>query len=483
MKEYHRNITVSYGDGIGPEIMEAVIKILKAAGANLSFETIEIGEKAYNQGYSSGITPQAMETVKKNQVLLKAPITTPQGKGYKSLNVTFRKTLELYANIRPVKTFKGVVSSAHDINMVIFRENEEDLYSGIEYRITKNTAFGIKLVTKAGCEKIIRKAFEYATNHGRKKVTCFSKDNIMKITDGIFHNIFRQVAEEYSDIEANHMIVDIGSARIASRPQDFDVLVTMNLYGDIISDIAAEVAGSVGLCGSANVGAKYSMFEAIHGSAPDIAGLDIANPSGLISAACMMLEHIGHYNTANLVQHAMERTIASGIHTQDIYREDTSKQLVGTKGFADAVIENLANIVSIKSDKGEEKKSSILVEDSITPYRHEQKLVGVDVYIGVEIGDTVEGIVTKIKSIEPQASLKLQNISENGLEIWPSAVYEDSKSEMLRLRFIAKENIMSYGDIMDLLNLLTNNAKLCIALNINLYTYDDMAGFTKAQGE
>lgn len=479
MAENHKNIAISYGDGIGPEIMEAVILILKAANANLSFETIEIGEKIYNQGHSSGITPAAMDCVKKNQVLLKAPITTPQGKGYKSLNVTFRKALELYANIRPVKTFKGVESFSQNIDMVIFRENEEDLYSGIEYRITKNTAFSVKLITKAGCEKIIRKAFEYAVKHGRRKVTALSKDNIMKITDGIFHNIFREIASEFPNIEANHMIVDIGSARIASRPQDFDVVVTMNLYGDIISDIAAEVAGSVGLCGSANIGNKYAMFEAIHGSAPDIAGLNIANPSGLLSAACMMLEHIGHYHTAALVQNALAKTIADGIHTQDIYREETSKQLVGTKGFAEAVIENLKKVEAVDI-----KNNNIsTIEEEIIPYKHEQKTVGVDVYINTNIATPTESIVEAIKKIENKTSLKLQNISENGLAIWPTIMYEKSKSEMLRLRFLGQNPTVEYSDILALLNALSNDAQLKIAMSINLYTYDDMAGFTKAQGE
>lgn len=479
MAENHTNITVSYGDGIGPEIMEATISILKAANAKLSFETIEIGEKIYNQGYSSGITPEAMNSVKKNQVLLKAPITTPQGKGYKSLNVTFRKALELYANIRPVKTFKGVESFSQKIDMIIFRENEEDLYSGIEYRITKNTAFSIKLITKAGCEKIIRKAFEYALKHKRKKVTALSKDNIMKITDGIFHNIFREVASEFPDIEAHHMIVDIGSARIASRPQDFDVVVTMNLYGDIVSDIAAEVAGSVGLCGSANIGSKYAMFEAIHGSAPDIAGLNIANPSGLLSAACMMLEHIGHYYTATLIQNALAKTIADGIHTQDIYKEETSKQLVGTKGFADAVIENLkkVEVIDVKTN------SAPTTEEEIIPYKHQQKTVGTDVYINVDIATPIESVVEAIKKIEDKINLKLQNISENGLAIWPVAIYEKSKSEMLRLRFLGQNPTVEYKDIMNLLGLVNEDAKLKIAMSINLYTYDDMAGFTKAQGE
>ena len=261
-------ITVAYGDGIGPEIMEAVLKILAEARVPLTIDTIEVGQKFYEKGVTTGIPPAAWDSIRRTKVLLKAPITTPQGGGYKSLNVTMRKALGLYANVRPCTSFHPYVKSMHaNMNLVIVRENEEDLYAGIEYRQTQDTFQSVKVITRSGSERIMRYAFEYAVQNGRKKVTCMSKDNIMKLTDGAFHDMFTMVAKEYPQIENEHYIIDIGSARIASKPHLFDVIVTENLYGDIISDIAAEVSGSVGLAGSANIGANYAMFEAIHGSA------------------------------------------------------------------------------------------------------------------------------------------------------------------------------------------------------------------------
>ncbi len=258
------------------------------------------------------------------------------------MNVTLRKTLGLYANVRPCQAYAPYVSTRHpDMDVVIIRENEEDLYAGIEHRQTDEVMQCLKLITRPGCEKIVRYAFEYAQLHGRKRLTCITKDNIMKLTDGLFHKIFDEIGNEYPDILQDHLIVDIGAARLADSPRDFDMIVTTNLYGDILSDIAAQVAGSVGLAGSANVGTGAAMFEAIHGSAPLIAGKDIANPSGMLQAAVMMLLHIGQARIAETIQNAWLSTIESGIHTADIYTEGVSTKNVGTKAFADAVIARL----------------------------------------------------------------------------------------------------------------------------------------------
>lgn len=276
-------ITVAFGDGIGPEIMRAVLQILDAGGAEIEPEIIEIGENVYQRGHTSGIEESAWESLRRTKVFLKAPITTPQGGGYKSLNVTVRKTLGLYANVRPVQSYEPFVTTKHkSIDLVIVRENEEDLYAGIEYQQTEEVTMALKLISKPGTERIVRYAYEFARRNGRKKVTCISKDNIMKITDGLFHQIFNEIGAEYPELHKEHMIVDIGAARLAEMPERFDVILAPNLYGDILSDIAAEVAGSVGLAGSANVGDDCAMFEAVHGSAPDIAGKGIANPSGLL---------------------------------------------------------------------------------------------------------------------------------------------------------------------------------------------------------
>src|SRR6478609_989657 len=286
-------ITVAHGDGIGPEIMDATLHILKEAGARLDIETIEIGEKVYLSGNSAGIAPESWESLRRTKVFLKAPITTPQGGGYSSLNVAVRKTLGLYANVRPCVSYHPFVETKHPVmDVVVVRENEEDLYAGIEHRQTQQVYQCLKLISRPGSEKIVRYAFEYARRNNRKKVTCFTKDNIMKFTDGLFHKVFDEIAAEYSDIENEHWIVDIGAAKLADTPEAFDVIVMPNLYGDVLSDVAAQIAGSVGLAGSANIGDQCAMFEAIHGSAPRRAGQNLANPSGLLLGALLMLVHI-----------------------------------------------------------------------------------------------------------------------------------------------------------------------------------------------
>ncbi len=338
-------ITVARGDGIGPEIMDATLRIIEAAGARIDIEEVEVGEKVYLRGISAGIEESAWESLRRTKVFLKAPITTPQGGGYKSLNVTTRVMFGLYANVRPCVSYYPFVDTKHPtMDVVIMRENEEDLYTGIEYRQTHDMVESLKLISRPGSEKIVRYAFEYARSHNRKKVTCFMKDNIMKLTDGLFHKVFNEIANDYPDIENEAWIVDIGSAKLADTPEAFDVIVLPNLYGDILSDIAAQVAGSVGLAGSANIGDRCAMFEAIHGSAPRRAGQNLANPSGLLLGAVMMLVHIDQPDVATSVHNAWLRTIEDGIHTYDIYVDGVSKQRVGTREFADAVIARLGQV-------------------------------------------------------------------------------------------------------------------------------------------
>jgi len=335
-------ITVAEGDGIGPEIMAATLSILQAAEAPLEIEKIDIGEKVYLAGNSSGIEPSSWDSLRRTRVFLKAPITTPQGGGYKSLNVTVRKVLGLYANVRPCVSYHPFVETKHPkMDVVIVRENEEDLYGGIEYRQTNQVMQSVKLISRPGSEKIVRYAFEYARRYNRKKVTCFTKDNIMKLSDGLFHKVFDEIAAGYPDIENEHWIVDIGAAKLADTPEAFDVVVMPNLYGDILSDVAAQIAGSVGLAGSANIGEHVAMFEAIHGSAPRRAGQNLANPSGLLLGSVMMLVHLGLTDAAERVHNCWFRTLDDGIHTYDIYDESVSKQKVGTKEFAEAVVQRM----------------------------------------------------------------------------------------------------------------------------------------------
>lgn len=474
------SIAVAYGDGIGPEIMEATLNILKYAGARLNIETIDIGEKLYTKGFSSGISKDAWEVVKRTKILLKAPITTPQGKGYKSLNVTFRKALGLYANVRPARSFYPFVNSKHEkMDMVIVRENEEDLYAGVEYRPANDYTIAYKIITSKGSEKIIRYAFEYAVQNNRKKVTCLIKDNIMKICDGMFHNIFKEVAKEYPSIQSESMIVDIGSARVASRPQDFDVVVTQNLYGDIVSDIAAEVSGSVGLAGSSNIGDNFAMFEAVHGSAPDIANKGIANPSGLLNGALLMLDYIGQGDIAAKINNAWLKTIEDGIHTGDIYKEGVSKKKVGTKEFAEAVIENLGSAPA-KFEKATAKDVKRIFIKPIQGNTDKQTIIGADIRI-IPNAELVSVVAEKTKDLHPD--FKLQNISQRGLKLWPESEVPDAKGELLCLRYIGYKDTGVTQEM--LLDLQARVAKMGYTLSIinTLFSYDGVAGFTATQGE
>ncbi len=432
-------ITVAYGDGIGPEIMEATLRVLQNVEAKLKIDVIEVGEKVYKTGNSTGIPSEAWESLRRNKVLLKAPITTPMGGGYKSLNVTLRKTLGLYANIRPCQSYHPFVQTKHpEMDLVIVRENEEDLYAGVEYRQTADTAMALKLITRSGSERIMRHAFEYAVKNGRKKVTCMAKDNIMKIADGIFTQAFRDIGEEYPQIEQEPYIIDIGAARIADGPENFDVVVTENLYGDIISDIAAEISGSVGLAGSANLGRDFAMFEAIHGSAPDIAGKGLANPSGLLQGAVMMLVHIGQPEAAAKIRNAWFKTIEDGIHTGDIYQEGVSTEKVGTVGFTDAVIERLGQKPSTfpvaefgKAEPIAKKAVQERAKAELTVTS--KKLVGVDIFVDW-LGD-VDELGSKVSALETGA-FYLKLISSKGLKVWPDHVPGMNRTDLYRLRLM-----------------------------------------------
>jgi len=474
-------ITVAYGDGIGPEIMEATLRILREAKASLTIETIEVGEKQFKTGNTSGISASAWESLRRTKILLKAPITTPQGGGYKSLNVTMRKTLGLYANVRPCVCYHPHVKTSHpNMDMVIVRENEEDLYAGMEYQLTHDAVHAIKLITRRGSERIIRYAFEYAVQNGRKKVSCMSKDNIMKIADGMFHQIFTSIGEEYPQIEKDHFIIDIGTARIASAPERFDVIVTENLYGDIISDVAADISGSVGLAGSSNIGNNFAMFEAIHGSAPDIAGKNIANPSGLLNAAVMMLVHIGQLDVAARVHNAWLVTLESGIHTVDIFNP-TSKEKAGTDAFADAVIAHLGQ--SPKTLKPAKYKAAHKVKPvaaEADAAREERVLVGADIFI--HWSKDIEDLVTLVKASSKDSTLELQNISNKGLKVWPDHVPGMNLTDQFSCRFKKRGGGVTLTDIATLALSIAKSTVEFIKIE-NLYEYGDRLGYTLGQGE
>jgi isocitrate dehydrogenase len=477
-------ITVAYGDGIGPEIMDATLRILTEAGAQLEPEIIEIGEKVYQSGSKAGIQPSDWESLRRTKVFLKAPITTPQGGGFKSLNVTARTTLGLFANVRPCQAYHPFVETKHpQLDLVIIRENEEDLYTGIEHRQSNQVYQCLKLVSRPGCEKIIRYAFEYARAYNRRKVTCFTKDNIMKMTDGLFRKVFDEVAMEYPDIQSDHWIIDIGSALLADEPERFGVIVTLNLYGDIISDIAAQIAGSVGMGGSANVGEQCAMFEAIHGSAPTIAGQGIANPSGLINGAIMMLVHIGQGEVAATVHNAWLKTIEDGIHTGDIYQEGVSQKKVGTKEFADAVIERLGQKPEHFKPISYAAAPKPIHISTTAEARQAKELVGVDIFLDWTAG-TAEELGETLSSL-PDAPLKLRMISNRGVKVYPEGVPETFCTDHWRCRFMGKEGNGAPFDkklIWQQLALLNELGYDTIKTE-NLYTFDGQTGYSLGQGE
>ncbi|MFN7326431.1 MAG: NADP-dependent isocitrate dehydrogenase [Chitinophagales bacterium] len=477
-----RRITVAKGDGIGPEIMDATLSIIKAAGAQIEIDEIEVGEKVYLSGNTSGIAKESWDIIRRNKIFLKAPITTPQGGGYKSLNVTTRKFLGLYANIRPCMSLHPFVSTKHpQMDIVIVRENEEDLYAGIEHQQTDEVVQCLKLISRPGCEKIVRYAFEYAKQHGRKKVTCFTKDNIMKQTDGLFHEVFDEIAKEYPEIENEHWIIDIGAAKMADTPEAFDVIVMPNLYGDVLSDVAAQIAGSVGLAGSANIGEECAMFEAIHGSAPRRAGQNMANPSGLLQGAIQMLTHIGQVKVAEKVQNAWLKTIEEGIHTYDIYKEGVSTQKVGTKEFAEAVIRNLGSVPTrLKPVHFSEEKSLVLPK-----YQRRQpkqkELVGVDLFIhwgGLDANRLAE----MIRPIEKEG-VQLNMITNRGIKVYPDGFPETFCTDHWRCRFKPTEGKMLLkSDIIELLQK-AEQLGLDVIKTENLYTFDGKPAYSLGQGQ
>ncbi len=468
-------IAVADGDGIGPEIMEATLHILRSAGAQIETHPVQIGEKMFRKGIPTGIDPGTWEILRHTKAFLKAPLTTPQGGGFKSINVTIRGALGLYANVRPCTSYFPFVATKHpEMDVVIVRENEEDLYTGLEYRQTPDVPHAIKMISRAGSEKIVRYAFEYARSQKRKKVTCFIKDNIMKFTDGLFHEVFDQIAQEYPDILSDHWIVDIGAAKLADTPEIFDVIVMPNLYGDILSDVAAQIAGSVGLAGSANIGEKSAMFEAIHGSAPKRAGQNVANPSGLLLAGVQMLVHIGQHEIATQIHNSWLKTLEEGIHTYDIYKEGTSKKKVGTKEFGEAVVKNLGKMPEqLKAvHYGPSVAGKVHKTTQTNPARH---LVGVDVFLYFR--GTLAQFLPYVSHINA-GPLHLKLVANRGSAVWPEGHAETFCIEEWRCRFLSDDGrAVSQKEVFQILAALDHVDRDVIRAEM-LYTMDGKPGYS-----
>jgi len=330
-----QTITLIPGDGIGPEVTEATRRMLEAAGADLEYDVQTAGTDALAR-YGDPLPGEVIESVQRNGVALKGPVTTPVGKGFQSINVRLRQALELYANVRPVRTLPGVPARFEGVDLVVVRENTEGLYSGLEHEVVKGVVESLKIITERASTRIARYAFEFAKKHGRQRITAVHKANIMKLSDGLFLECFRRVAEEYPEIEADDRIIDNLCMQLVLRPEDYDMLLLENLYGDIVSDLAAGLVGGLGVVAGANIGERGMMFEAVHGSAPDIAGQNVANPLALMRSAIMMLEAIDKADVADRIRRALRYVVIErGVRTADLGGE------ASTSGFADAVVEAL----------------------------------------------------------------------------------------------------------------------------------------------
>lgn len=478
-------IALARGDGIGPEITAAVVSVLDAAGARIGWQEVAMGESLYRAGHLSGIEDSTWDRLAGCAALLKAPLTTPQGGGYKSLNVTLRKRLGLFANVRPCVSYAPVLPGPKQMDLVVIRENEEDTYAGIEHRQTDEVMQCLKLISRPGCERISRYAYAYAMQNGRRRLTCVSKDNIMKLTDGLFHQVFREMAAEYPELATEHLIVDIGTARLATRPERFDVILAPNLYGDILSDVAAEVAGSIGLAPSANIGARFAMFEAVHGSAPDIAGRDIANPSGFLLSAVMMLVHLGQNRVAERVHNAWLRTLEDGVHTADIAHAG-SRERVGTRSFARAVIDRLGTEPKQLAVVHYPQRAPLDLASIANPAprpRARKELVGVDLFLQWDADARQPGqLAHALQAV--QGELELKVITNRGVKVWPKGLKDTFCTDHWRCRFQPREGQLSTS-MQAVLALMqrVDGAGLEIIKSEGLYNFDGVPGYALAQGQ
>ncbi len=419
-------ISVAEGDGIGKEIMDAVLSIFDAAQVPLDYDKIGMGKSIYEAGHGSGMTPEAKESVEKNGVLFKGPMETPKGKGIKSINVTARKVWNTYANRRHFRSINGVETvfskAGIPIDITIVRENIEDTYGGIEHFLTHDVALCRRFITRPGCEQVIRYSFELARKEGFTKVTCAHKANIMKITDGLFLETFQKIALEYPEIEISDIIVDDLAMKLVRYPQQFQIIIMTNLQGDIISDLCAGLVGGLGFAPSTNIGDNISIFEAVHGTAPDIAGKNIANPTSLLLSGIMMLRHLSMNEYADKIENALLYTLEQGVHTGDF--GDKNIPTSDTTQFANAIIKNLGKNPVVKPQRKAsnevnkfhlpEKPKELIVRYSPKPV---ESVVGIDLF--VEHTSQPQTLADTIQSFLPEG-LTISTITNRGTQVWPS---------------------------------------------------------------
>jgi len=481
-------IAVAKGDGIGPEIMEAVIHVFNLAKVPLEYQFVDMGKWVFDKGFSNGMTPEAKATIEDLGILFKGPMETPKGKGVKSVNVTARKTWNTYANDRHFQTLSGVDTvfskAGINIDLTIVRENIEDTYGGVEHMLTQDVALGRRFITRPGSEQVIRYAFEMAKKKGARRITCGHKANIMKLTDGLFLEVFKEVAKEYPELNADDIIVDDLCMKLVSRPETFDVIVLTNLQGDIVSDLCAGLVGGLGFAPSANIGDHISIFEAVHGTAPDIAGKNIANPTSLLLSGLSMLRHLGLMEQAVMIENALLYTLESGVHTGDF--GDKTIPSVNTTQFAQAIIDNFGKLPKTNPRPQLNNFDFVPTNSKITANpmlegskKEERKIVGADIFIESNLQPNA---IAEMAIKHETENLKLIIISNRGTQVWPTGSVYTNLVNQFRLRFETKEdNTVAQKDVINLYSSLSNDFSISSVETLNMWA--GKKGYSLAQGQ
>jgi isocitrate dehydrogenase len=476
-----RRVTVIPGDGIGPEVIAAARRVVDATGVRIAWEAHEAGAAVFRRGLPSGVPAETIRSIAETRVVLKGPLETPVGHGEKSANVTLRKLFETYGNLRPVRELPGVPTpfSGRGVDLVIVRENVEDLYAGIEHMQTPGVAQCLKLMSRKGCEKIVRLAFEVAVAQGRRRVHCATKANIMKHTEGLLKRTFEQIAPEYPGIEAHHIIVDNCAHQLVRFPEMFEVIVTSNMNGDILSDLSSGLVGGLGFAPGANVGNEVAIFEAVHGSAPGYAGLDVINPTAVILSAVMLLRHLGELDAAQRVEDAIAVTLEEGTYTRDV-RPDGS---VTTTAYTEAIIDNLGRSPVLGGRARTHRPLRLpQVEARADFVRAEQRrTVGADIF--VESPETADVLGRSLEALAESSPLRLKMISNRGTKVYPSAGAITDCVDHWRCRFVLREQDRDVSDevLIDLLHRVRSRHRW---MHVEKLTeFDGALGYTRAQGE
>jgi isocitrate dehydrogenase len=474
-------VTVIPGDGIGPEVVSSARRLVDASGADIQWEERLAGAEVFKQGLPSGVPQDTIDSIASSRVVLKGPLETPVGFGEKSANVTLRKLFETYANIRPAREFPGVVTpySGRGIDLVVVRENVEDLYAGIEHMETPGVAQCLKVISRKGCEKIVRLAFEFARAEGRRSVACATKSNIMKLTEGLLKRTFEEIAPEYPDIEAWHVIVDNCAHQLVKRPEQFDVIVTTNMNGDILSDLTSALVGGLGFAPSANLGSDVAIFEAVHGSAPKYAGKNTINPTAMIGAAVMMLRHLGMFDQAAVIENALLVTLEEGTLTRDVVGDEAA---ASTTAYTDAIIANLGRTSAAWPAR--EYRPLQMPEtdpDPVTVRPAVRRVAGVDVF--VEFGGTPDQLGQSMERLVESSPVELKIVDNRGTRVYPPTGTPTDCVDAWRCRFLMRDAAADLSDA-DLLTLLARLAEEHRYTHIEkLHEFDGAPAFSKAQGE